>query len=271
LRSNNLQLMATIKFKKKNINYTDTGKGKVIVLLHGFTESLAIWKHFATQLSVKYRVVTIDLPGHGKSESVEGVHSMELMAEVVYTLLRKLRVGKCLMIGHSMGGYVTLSFAAAHPEMLKGFGLFHSHCYADSPQEQENRTRTISIVNQDKFSFIAQFIPGLFPLEVHEKYAKEIQKLVQRAAKMHKDGVIAALLGMKGRKEMGALLRTTPLPVLFILGLKDPRAPVSRLWEMISMPAVSHTLLLRDNGHMGYIEAPEETLGAIQAFAKTYL
>ncbi len=271
MRSNNLQHMATIKFKKKNINYTDNGKGKVIVLLHGFTESLAIWKHFTTELSVKYRVVTIDLPGHGKSESVEAVHSMELMAEVVYALLKKLRISRCLMVGHSMGGYITLSFAAAYPEMLKGFGLFHSHCYADSPQEQENRTRTISIVNQDKFSFIAQFIPGLFPLEVHKKYAKEIQKLVQRAAKMHKDGVIAALEGMKSRKDQSELLKSTPLPVLFILGLKDSRAPVSRLWEMISMPAVSQTLLLRENGHMGYIEAPETTLGAIQAFAKTYL
>lgn len=263
--------MPTFKFKKKNINYTDTGKGKVIVLLHGFTESSAIWKHFTTQLSSKYRVVTPDLPGHGKSESIAAIHSMELMAEVVYTLLKKLRISRCMMVGHSMGGYITLAFAASYPKMLKGFGLFHSHCFADTPQEQENRNRTISIVNQDKFGFIAQFIPGLFPLEVHAKYAKEIQKLVQRAAKMHKDGVIAALEGMKSRKDYSALLKSTPLPVLFILGLKDSRAPIARLWEMITLPAASQTLLLRDNGHMGYIEAPETTLGAVSAFAKTYL
>lgn len=263
--------METLKFDKKNIFYTDEGKGKAIVLLHGFTESSRIWKQFSTQLSVKNRVVTIDLPGHGKSECLGGVHSMELQAEVVYAVLKRIRVGKCLMIGHSMGGYVTLAFAEKYPKMLKGFGLFHSHCFADTPQDQENRNRTIAIVDQDKFSFVAQFIPGLFPVEVHEKYAKEIQKLVQRAAKMHKGGVIAALEGMKSRNDQTDLLKTTKLPVLFILGLKDSKAPLPRLWEMISLPAVSQTLILRDCGHMGYIEAPEATLGAIQGFARNYL
>lgn len=263
--------METLKYEKKNIFYTVEGKGKAIVLLHGFTESSRIWKHFSTQLSAKYRVVTIDLPGHGKSETVSGVHSMELQADVVFAVLKKIRIGKCLMIGHSMGGYVTLAFAAKYPKMLKGFGLFHSHCFADSLQEQENRNRTIAMVDQDKFSFVAQFIPGLFPVEVHEKFAKEIQKLVQRAAKMHKSGVIAALEGMKTRIDQTELLKQTKLPVLFILGLKDSKAPQPRLWEMISLPPVAETLILRDCGHMGYLEAPEATLDAISGFAKNYL
>lgn len=263
--------MSANKIQKKNINYIDEGKGKVIVLLHGFTESLRIWDSFAAQLSKKYRVITIDLPGHGKSDCISEVHGMELMADVIFDVLKKLRIGKCLMVGHSMGGYITMAFAAKYPKMLRGFSLFHSHCFPDTKAEQENRDRTINIVNQDKFSYVAQFIPSLFPVEVHKKYSKQIERLIQRASKMSKEGVIAALEGMKVRTDQSELLKTTKLPVLFILGLKDSRAPLTRLWEMISMPAVSETLILRECGHMGYIESPDETYEAIQAFARKVL
>lgn len=263
--------MSAIKILKKNINYTDEGTGKVIVLLHGFTESLKIWTSFATQLSKKYRVITIDLPGHGKTDCIGTIHTMELMADVIYTLLKKLKVGKCLMVGHSMGGYVTLAFAEKYPQLLRGFGLFHAHCFADNSAEQENRNRTIAIVNQDKFSYVAQFIPSLFPVAVHKKFSKQIERLIQRASKMEKEGVVAALEGMKVRKDQTELLKKTDLPVLFILGLKDSRVQAARIWEMISLPAESKVLLLRECGHMGYIEAPEKTCEAIFEFARQVL
>ncbi len=263
--------MPTFKYQKKTINYTDVGTGKSIVLIHGFTESLKIWTGFATQLSKKYRVITLDLPGHGKSDCLAKVHSMELMAEVVFALLKRIRAGKCMMAGHSMGGYVTLAFAGKYPGMLRGLTLFHSHCFADTPFEQGNRDRTIAIVNQDKFSYVAQFIPGLFPVEVHKKFSKLIERLIQRASRMEKEGVVAALEGMKIREDQSELLKNTKLPVLFILGQKDSKAPVSRLWEMIALPAVSETLILRECGHMGYIEAPEETLNAILGFVRKHL
>ncbi|MEI7896551.1 MAG: alpha/beta hydrolase [bacterium] len=263
--------MAAIKFLKKNINYTDEGTGKAIVLLHGFTESLKIWTSFSTQLSKKYRVITIDLPGHGKSDSFGAVHTMEMMADVVCAVLKKLRIGKCIMVGHSMGGFVTLSFAAKYPGMLKGFGLFHSHCFADSETDKENRSRTITLVEQDKFSYVAQFIPGLFPVAVHKKFSRDIERLIQRASKMEKIGVTAALEGMKIRQDQTELLKKTKLPVLFILGLKDPRLLSSRIWDMISLPALSEITLLRECGHMGYIEAPEESFRALTSFVRNYL
>ena len=263
--------MPTLKFQKKNIFYTDEGTGKAIILLHGFTESLKIWTGFNTQLSKKYRVVNIDLPGHGKSDCIGEVHTMEHMAEMVCALLKKLKIGRCIMVGHSMGGYVALAFAAKYPEMLKGFCLFHSHCFADTSVEKENRSRTISVVSNDKFSYVAQFIPSLFPVEVHKKFSAQIKRMIQRASKMENEGVIAALEGMKVRNDQSEVLKNTKLPVLFILGLKDSRAPIARLWEMISMPATSEILLLRNCGHMGYIEAPEETFDSISGFARKYL
>jgi len=254
-------------FKRKKIHFTDCGKGDVIVLLHGFTEDLCIWDKFAARLAKKFRIICVDLPGHGKSECVSGTHSMELQAEAVSMVLKHLKIKKCLMIGHSMGGYVTLAFAGKYPDRLKGFGLFHSHCFADSAEEKKNRTRTISVVQTDRFGFVAAFIPGLFPAEVRHKFRKEIGIMVKRAKEIPKEGIIAALRGMRERKDQAAMLKSTKLPVLFILGLKDPKAPIGRLWEMISLPGISETLILRECGHMGYIEAPETTLKVVKDFA----
>jgi pimeloyl-ACP methyl ester carboxylesterase len=193
---------------------------------------------------------------------------MELQADVVHEVLKQRKVKKCLMAGHSMGGYVTLAFAARYPEMLKGICLFHSHPFPDSAAERKNRDRTIKIVEQDNFGFVAGFIPSLFPEGSRRKFAKKIKNLVKRAREIPEEGIIAALEGMKIRKNQSAVLKSINVPVLFILGLKDPKAPLDRLWKMVSMPLRSECLILRNVGHMGYIEAPGETLKMIRGFAR---
>jgi pimeloyl-ACP methyl ester carboxylesterase len=186
---------------------------------------------------------------------------------VVHAVLKKAGVKKCIMTGHSMGGYVTLAYAGKYPGKLKGFCIFHSHCFADSAEDRENRDRVIEVVRHDKFRFIVNFIPNLFPEEVQNKFEKEIDGLVKEAERMPKEGIIAALEGMKIRSDQSSFLATTKLPVLFILGLRDSKAPVPKLWEMITFPVHSESLILRDVGHMGYIESPKETLQAIRHFA----
>jgi pimeloyl-ACP methyl ester carboxylesterase len=260
--------MPNISFNGKRIFYTDSGQGKPIVFLHGFTESHKIWKHFVKALSNEFRIITIDLPGHGKSECVAEVHTMELQADVVHTILKKAGIRRCIMTGHSMGGYLTLAYARKYPKKLKGICIFHSHCFADSAEDRENRDRTIEVVNNDKFGFLTNFIANLFPEEVRKEFSNEINILVKDAEKMPKEGIIAALEGMKIRSDQTSLLANTELPVLFILGLKDSKSPISKLWEMISLPVHSESLILRDVGHMGYIESPDETLQAVRYFSR---
>ncbi|MGA2823292.1 MAG: alpha/beta fold hydrolase [Bacteroidales bacterium] len=260
--------MKSILYKEKKIFFAESGKGKTIVLLHGFTETSKIWDSFRDQLSESFRVIVIDLAGHGKSESLEPTHSMELQADVVYEVLKQRKVKKCIMIGHSMGGYVTLAFALKYPEMLKGLCLFHSHPFPDSPVDRKNRDRTVNVVKQDKFGFVARYIPSLFPEGSRRKFGKEIKQLVENGSEIQREGIIAALEGMKIRKNQSALLKSINVPVLFIIGLKDPKAPLDRLWKMVSLPQRSECLILRNVGHMGYIEAPEETLKMIKGFAR---
>ena len=111
--------MNQIFYKNTKISYSDIGKGTTIVLLHGFLENKNMWQKFVTDLSPKYRVITIDLLGHGESECLGYVHSMEDNADVVHAVLSELRIRKAIFVGHSMGGYVALAFAELYPSKHK--------------------------------------------------------------------------------------------------------------------------------------------------------
>src|SRR5690349_23915025 len=96
-------------FRYDNAFYTVKGKGRAVVLLHGFMGSSEVWQEFANDLSKRYKVVCIDLPGHGQTPSYGYIHNMELMAACVDAVLKKLRLRRVALVGHSMGGYVSLA------------------------------------------------------------------------------------------------------------------------------------------------------------------
>ncbi len=252
----------------KKINFKEQGNGKAIVLLHGFLESLDIWKEFSNQLSKEFRVITIDLPGHGKSESIDKVNTMELMADCVKAVLDYLKINNCIMLGHSMGGYTTLAFADKYPDMLKGFGLFHSSALADTPETKENRNNIIKIVKQDNIKFVRQFITSLFAPENVKIYEKDIIQQQDIAIKMSKQDIIAAIRGMAERKSMLEALEKSKVPVLFIIGKKDPRISYDKILAQATLPKHSEILMLDNVGHMGYLEAKNETLKTIKCFAE---
>jgi pimeloyl-ACP methyl ester carboxylesterase len=255
-------------YDAKPIYYQSRGKGNTIVLLHGFTESRKIWKDFTKRLSKDFRVVTVDLPGHRKTPVFGQAHTMEFMADVVKALLAHLKIHSCIVIGHSMGGYVTLAFANKYPELVEAFGLFHSHAAVDTEEARENRQRTIYIVEQNRTGFIQQFIPGLFAPENVETYKEEIESLKKQALIPPADGISAALRGMMEREDHTGLLRSTEKPVLFIIGKKDSKIPVETVLEQAALPHHTEVLILGDAGHMGFIEARKQTLEFIQDFCK---
>jgi len=113
-------------YKNIQIRYTSTGKGRVVVLLHGFLENLNMWDTIVPKLAKKNRVITIDLLGYGKSENLGYIHTMEDQAQLVKAVLKHLRLRKYILIGHSMGGYISLAFAELFPHSLKGLCLLNS-------------------------------------------------------------------------------------------------------------------------------------------------
>ena len=167
--------MNQILHKNTNISYTDSGKGTAIVFLHGFLENQKMWQNYVAEFSSKYRVITIDLLGHGNTDSLGYVHTMEDNADVVHEVLAHLRIRKALFVGHSMGGYVALAFAELYPEKVKGLVLLNSTSRPDSEERKKNRDRAIKAVKKDYTTFIRLAISNLFSEKI-EKDSKTLLK-----------------------------------------------------------------------------------------------
>jgi len=245
-----------IKFKGSTFFYTCQGNGKAIVLLHGFLENQTMWEPFVFVLSKNHTVITIDLPGHGKSDCKGYVHSMELMAEVVEAVLTQEKIEKATFIGHSMGGYVALAFAERHPVMCSEIVLLNSTPKADSAERKDNRDRAIALVKKHKDAFLSMAISNLFAETNKEKFAAEIESLKQDALKMKTQGIIAALEGMKIRKDRTRLLKKLPIPKTIITGTLDPIMPMDNLEKIAT--SCDCRFITWNGGHMSAIENKDE-------------
>jgi pimeloyl-ACP methyl ester carboxylesterase len=192
---------------------------------------------------------------------------MEAMADCMKEILDFINIKHFVLIGHSMGGYVSLAFTEKYPEMIKGLGMFHSSAFADSTENRHNRMRTNELIKKNHFNFLCEFIPSLFTPENQEKFKPEIEKLVADSKKMSVQGVIAANLGMASRPDRTHILKNLKVPVLFMAGKQDVRIPFNKVLEQIAMPNDCVALLMGDVAHMGYLEAKEKTYYAIKTFA----
>ena len=112
-----------INHKGASIFYTDQGAGSPVILLHGFLENHTMWNPFLTQFTTFHRVICIDLLGHGNTECKGYVHTMNDMADAVNAVLIHLDINTAQIIGHSMGGYVSLAFAKAYPNKISSLCL----------------------------------------------------------------------------------------------------------------------------------------------------
>lgn len=127
--------MKNILYKNTKISFTDSGEGNSIVLLHGFLENKKMWTEYVELFSKKYRVITIDLLGHGESDSLGYVHEMEENANAVNEVLENLKIEKAIILGHSMGGYVALAFAELYPQKIQKLVLLNSTSKEDSAEK----------------------------------------------------------------------------------------------------------------------------------------
>lgn len=258
--------MNHIQFKNTSISYSDTGKGNCIILLHGFLENQSMWNNYITTFSNKNRVITIDLLGHGETECLGYVHSMEDNADVVHAVLSELRIRKAILVGHSMGGYVALAFAELYPENVKGLVLLNSTARADSEERKLNRDRAIRAVKQSFVNFISLSIANLFSEVNRERLAAEIEIVKNKALKTPLQGIVASLEGMKIRNDREVLLHLTAFPKLLILGEKDPVLPFEETKEQVDNTKVQ--LVTFPDGHMSHIENQEALTQILLKFFK---
>lgn len=261
-------MSAYINYKNTKIHYTESGKGTTIVLLHGFLENTTMWQSLEQLLNSKYRVVCVDLLGHGESDNLGYVHTMTEMAETVKTVLDFLNVRRSFFVGHSMGGYVALAFADMYPDNVKGLILLNSTARPDTEEKKIGRDRAIAVVKENHKSFIRTSIPMLFRSKCRKIHSEAIAQVKKEALKTSRQGIIAALEGMKIRLDREVLLHFGPYPSLLILGKKDP---VLNYEDLIEQTTGANTEVVElENGHMSLIEDKEPAEQAILEFVKKH-
>lgn len=244
--------MPNLLYKNASFHYSDHGTGPVLALLHGFLEDLSMWKDVADSFEHTHRVICLDLLGHGKTENLGYIHTMEAQAQLLHFLLVHLNISKCSLIGHSMGGYIALAFTELFPEMVQGICLMNSTALADTEEKKHNRDRGIQAVKQNHKTFIRLAIPNLFSEENRSVFTREIKDITETALKMSQQGIIASLEGMKVRKDQSHLLGKKEFSKLMIIGKKDPALDYDSLIDQVNKYALNHVIF--DDGHMSHIE-----------------
>ena len=242
--------------------------GTPLVLLHGFCETHEIWKHFQEELGKHFRVLCPDLPGFGKSPLPTGEISMESAAEALHDGLKKLKIAECILIGHSMGGYVSLAFLEKYPDMVEGVGLFHSTAYADSEEKKRSRHHVMAFVEKHGVKkYIDSFVPQLFYQKNREELQPEIEELLSIARTTPKESIIAYSRAMQERKDRLQILKHFKKPILYIVGEEDTSLTLADSKQQAGSLNNYEIHILEDTGHMGMYEKPEESLKAVKNFA----
>lgn len=243
-----------LQYKGHTIFYHLFGEGKPVLLIHGFGEESTVWDQQVASLEKEYQLIVPDLPGSAQSSITEDM-SMDGMAECLKAILDAEQIATCTMIGHSMGGYITLAFADNHPGYLHAFGLFHSTAFADSEEKKEARRKGIAFIKEyGAFAFLKMATPNLFCQFTKENNPGLIEKQVAGLDNFSAESLVLYYKSMMARPERLHVLANSKVPVLFILGEGDNSVPLADGLKQSHLPVISHIHILKKSGHMGMLE-----------------
>lgn len=249
--------------------YSVEGIGNPIVFIHGFCETQEIWTDFRQIFNTNFLTISVDLPGFGLSAPLEKECSIPAMAQCLKNTIDHLQLEKIVLVGHSLGGYVALSFAELFPENVAGICLFHSTAFEDTPEKKENRNKTIEYIKKHGVeAFCNPFVPGLFFHKRRSLLKNEIENVLGIAKKTAISVVIETTLAMRDRKDQTALLQNLKIPVCFIVGKEDSAVPLERSFAQCHLAAESHVLFLAETGHMGMFERKKECVLFLKGFCE---
>jgi 3-oxoadipate enol-lactonase len=256
------------KINDLTISYIDEGSGDdVIVLIHGFCGSAAYFEKIIPELSEKYRVIAPSLRGHGKSSAVSEPYLVEDMATDINQLLDELEIKKVAMFGHSLGGYVSLAFAEQFTEKLIGFSLVHSTAFRDSEEAKQNRNKNIELICEYGIEpLIEGLVPKLFAPSHVEMMVDEVRLVQEIGMNTSVTGAKGALKAMRDRPDRNRVLRESQVPVLLIAGEDDQIIPKEKVFSE-DTPFINR-VVMKDTGHMGMVEDPEELISIIHQFVE---
>ena len=239
------------------------GSGDSVILLHGFCETHEIWNELANSLSKKYCVVTPDLPGFGKSLLPEYPFSIFDIAQLMLHWIESTQLKRPVIIGHSLGGYVSLEMAKKDSVLFSGLGLFHSTAQADTIEKKQNRNKVIDFVSKNGAKpFLSTFVPSLF----YEKDHPSLKGIEKICAITKKESIIEYARAMRDRLDFMETLNEFEMPTLFIAGDKDTFISPQTIENQANLSKNASFHILKNTGHLGMIENPVQSFEVVKSF-----
>ncbi|HZY80516.1 MAG TPA: alpha/beta hydrolase, partial [Cyclobacteriaceae bacterium] len=249
-----------------DIHHRVLGAGQPVVLLHGFCETNQIWGVFANLLSQHCQLLIPDLPGFGQSKLPPTPFSIDQVGERMWHWLDSLNIKKPVIVGHSLGGYVTLAMTHQRPNDVSGFSLFHSTAKPDTEEKKLNRDKVIAFVNKNGVApFIETYVPGLF----YRKDSPSIKDVYPVAYSTTAETLVAYASAMRDRPNRRQVLEDFERPVLIIAGEKDEIIPLDTLMDQAIQLRKGRLSILSDTGHMGMLESTSRSVEIVTQFVGT--
>lgn len=261
----------TFYFQDSKISYKVLGKGYPVVLLHGFGFSNKIWFGIAESLKNDFMFIMPDLPGSGGSEKLYKQNvSLTDYTEVINELIEIENLISPVIIGHSMGGYITMAFEKKYPDLSVAICLFHSSGYSDDSEKISSRKKSIEFIKKyGSETFMNNNISGLFYNK--EKSANDIFKYTEDAKKIAPEVIIQYYEAMISRDDNSDVLKKINKPVMFIVGESDTAIPFKLSLQQAYIPNISEIVILRNSSHMGMLEEESKSSKTLYKFLNDVL
>ncbi len=248
---------------KNLLSHISYGKGKPIVFLHGYLENKYLWQSIFNHFK-EYHCIAFDLPGCGESE-VQPEQTINSMATAVKNTLEQFNINNAIIIGHSMGGYVALSYAEMFPSNVNGLVLLNSHPFADSDEKRKNREQEIKLIEQGKKSLLVNnFILKLYAPSF--QYQEKLEHSRKMAELTCPKGMISCLKAMANRSDKTHNIHNATFPILWIYGEFDQLFSAELADKFHTENNRLTKIKIKNTGHMGMYEAEEQVVKSIKQF-----
>ncbi|HSB08335.1 MAG TPA: alpha/beta hydrolase [Blastocatellia bacterium] len=249
------------------IDYRDGGSGVPVILIHAFPLNQTMWDDQFSPLQRHCRAITLDLRGFGGSEQPHGPCMVEDMAADVRGLMLSLGLDQAVLVGLSMGGYVSLAFYRNYPEAVRALVLADTRASADTQEGRERRLKSAEKAERAGASAIADdmlpLLLGRTSLETRPDIVKRVRSIIEMNSP---NGIACAQRAMAGRRDSTDLLPSIDVPVLIIVGSEDRLTSVTEAETLSSGIRGARLEVIAGGGHLSNIEQPEEFRAVLTAF-----
>ncbi len=249
------------------------GEGEPLLLLHSYWGSHLLFDFLASVFSVKRRIIRIDLPGHGKSGIPPMNYTFEKFAVVLNELLTTIGVDeKVSIVGHSMGGYMAMAFAAKYPDRIASLVLMHSPAKAADIQSIKLREREGWLLQRGKKDLMLQVtIPSNFAPENLGSMDNALALLYQTSNQVTVEGALRSIYAINNRGNSLTSLIEAKYPIMIIIGKYDNVYSADEQLNDLNKIANATVLILNHSGHLGFMEEEELVIKKMDEFLNVSL